>query len=181
MHKHAKPVADSWGRGCWLGFCPQELQADWGSHINLSRIQTGIAQSCQEERTGHDTDHILRSHHAKYFPIAVRHNQGYARRLRKDGGSSEISSLLASTSEFWCQRHHLHQLLLLEGYDANDQPLMVVLGQFCDHIVSMHPIHIQDRSHQLSLCMPDRHKKKICSRKICNICTNIANMQKLIK
>ena len=60
----------------------------------------GIAQSRQEERTGHDTDHILHSHHAKYFPIAVRHNQGYARRLRKDGGSSEISSLLASTSEF---------------------------------------------------------------------------------
>ena len=45
--------------------------------MNLSRTQKGISQSCQAEQTTHDTDHILHSHHAKYFPISRRHNQYY--------------------------------------------------------------------------------------------------------
>jgi hypothetical protein len=34
------------------------------------------------------------------------------------------------------------------GDDANGQPLMVVLGQFWDHAVSMHRIHTQDHHHR---------------------------------
>jgi len=45
----------------------------------------GIEQSCQAEQTTHDTDHILYSHHAKYFPISMRHTQHYEYLLWKDG------------------------------------------------------------------------------------------------
>ena len=145
---YAKPVADSSGHGCRLGFCPRVSQADGGWRMNLSRTQTDIAQSCQAVQTVHDTYHILHSRHAKYFPISKRHSQYYECLLQIDGGSSEFFSLLASTSEFWCQKHRPHQLLLQEGYDANGQPLMVVLGQFWDHAVSMHRIHTQDHRHR---------------------------------
>lgn len=141
-------MADSSGHGCRLGFCPRVSQADGGWRMNLSRTQTDIAQSCQAVQTVHDTYHILHSRHAKYFPISKRHSQYYECLLQIDGGSSEFFSLLASTSEFWCQKHRPHQLLLQEGYDANGQPLMVVLGQFWDHAVSMHRIHTQDHRHR---------------------------------
>ena len=99
----------------------------------------------------HDTNHILHSHHAKYFPVSRCHTQYNGYLLRKDSGSSEFFSLLTSTSDFWCQKHHLHQLLLQGRYNANGQPLMVLLDQIWHHIVSIHRIHIQDRSHQFLL------------------------------
>ena len=41
------------------------MQDSWQMEVdmNLSRTQIGIAQSCQAERTGHDTYHILYSYH----------------------------------------------------------------------------------------------------------------------
>jgi len=86
QHVHAKPVPDTSERGYRLGFCRQEFQADVSWHMNLSRTQIGIAQSCLAGQKAHDTDHILHSHHAKYVPISQHHIQYYDCLLQQGGG-----------------------------------------------------------------------------------------------
>ena len=165
--EYLSPVVGSGGCGWQLGSCPQESEADWSWHRSQSRIQTGSAQSCREEQTGHDTVHILRSHHAKYCPIAMRHNLCYESPLRKDDASSGFFSLLVATSDSWCQKHRLRLWLLLGGYGANDQPSMVEFRRFYHHIVSMHRNHIQDRRPWFLLDVQGKHSNKVLKLNIC--------------
>ncbi len=85
----------------------------------------------------------------KYFSISRRHTQHKEYLLRKKGGSSEFCTHphLSSGATNFISINYFFRV----GYDANGQPLMVLLDQIWDHIVSMHRIHIQDRRHWFSL------------------------------